>query len=498
MYQENSSRVASRDGNEPARTASETETIKEEPPAAPKAVAAPEPVLQEAPSAVGYQAFIDSYVVPFDKLGQEIDPDVAKLTGFVLEGFRAEKEFLELVSLSKPAPQEQIIPYLSPIQEQIKNVVETAEKYRGKFPNHVKTINEFVPALSWVVIECGGGNNRPIKLHLGTFNDSSRYWSDRIVKEYKDKDKIHVEWVNLLKKIFAGLSDYLDEFHSSGLAWNVKDGLPIAEAAKKLKDASSGPITASAPATGGLPPPPPPPPPPANFYDEEPKAGGIGAVFSELNKGTDITKGLKKVDRSQQTHKNPSLRRSDSSSSDKKAVPKPPKKPTALSKVKKLPPKLELNDSKWLVANYDGDHNIIIAGEMGHSVFIGKCTNSTIKINGKINAITISECSSVGIVIDSLISGVDVIKTTKFQLQTLGFVPLISLDQSHEGEIYLSVKSLESQIFTSQTTALNVYLPDENSEDGDFKENPLPEQIVHSYDKKTGKLVSEVVLEGSG
>lgn len=34
----------------------------------------------------------------------------------------------------------------------------------------------------------------------------------------------------------------------------------------------------------------------------------MGAVFSQLNKGEDITKSLRKVDKSEMTHKNPELR----------------------------------------------------------------------------------------------------------------------------------------------------------------------------------------------
>jgi len=36
----------------------------------------------------------------------------------------------------------------------------------------------------------------------------------------------------------------------------------------------------------------------------------MSSVFAELNKGEAITAGLKKVDKSQMTHKNPSLRAS--------------------------------------------------------------------------------------------------------------------------------------------------------------------------------------------
>lgn len=49
------------------------------------------------------------------------------------------------------------------------------------------------------------------------------------------------------------------------------------------------------------------PPPPA-ASPAAPAAGGVAAVFAELNRGEDVTKGLRKVDRSQMTHKNPTLR----------------------------------------------------------------------------------------------------------------------------------------------------------------------------------------------
>lgn len=64
-------------------------------------------------------------------------------------------------------------------------------------------------------------------------------------------------------------------------------------------------------ASGGAPPPPPPPPPPPAAYSAPSgggELGGAAAVFAQINQGTDVTKGLKKVDPSQMTHKNPALR----------------------------------------------------------------------------------------------------------------------------------------------------------------------------------------------
>ncbi len=75
---------------------------------------------------------------------------------------------------------------------------------------------------------------------------------------------------------------------------------------------TSGPADAAL-ATAGAPPPPPPPPPPVAPPPPPASApahaaGGVAAVFAELNRGEDVTKGLRKVDKSQMTHKNPALR----------------------------------------------------------------------------------------------------------------------------------------------------------------------------------------------
>ena len=78
-------------------------------------------------------------------------------------------------------------------------------------------------------------------------------------------------------------------------------------------DKYSASPAAPAPAAGGAPPPPPPPPPPpvappAPAATSAAPAAGAAAVFAELNRGEEVTKGLRKVDKSEMTHKNPALR----------------------------------------------------------------------------------------------------------------------------------------------------------------------------------------------
>jgi adenylyl cyclase-associated protein len=67
----------------------------------------------------------------------------------------------------------------------------------------------------------------------------------------------------------------------------------------------------AAQAAAPTPPPPPPAPaaaPPAPSSGGRMAAGSIANVFADLNRGEAVTKGLRKVEKSEMTHKNPALR----------------------------------------------------------------------------------------------------------------------------------------------------------------------------------------------
>jgi adenylyl cyclase-associated protein len=129
-----------------------------------------------------------------------------------------------------------------------------------------------------------------------------------------------------------------------------------------------------------------------------------------------------------------------------------------------------------------------IDAEMQHSILISRCKNTTIRINGKANAISLDNSEKTSLVIDSLVSSVDVIKCPRFALQVIGTLPTILLDQVDGATIYLSKDSLSAEIFTSKSSSVNINLP---TPEEDFVENPVPEQM-RTY-VKNGKLVSEIV-----
>ena len=51
-------------------------------------------------------------------------------------------------------------------------------------------------------------------------NDAAMFYTNRVLKEYKDVDKKHVDWVKAYLSIWTELQAYIKEFHTTGLAWS--------------------------------------------------------------------------------------------------------------------------------------------------------------------------------------------------------------------------------------------------------------------------------------
>lgn len=229
------------------------------------------------------------------------------------------------------------------------------------------------------------------------------------------------------------------------------------------------------------------------------------AVFDQLNQGSSVTAGLRKVDKSEMTHKNPTLRagstvpeRSNSqtsiaSSDSRGKSPVPSKKPKPENMRTKKPPRKDLDGNKWIVENFEntGSDVVEIQAQLSQSILISRCIKCIIKVTGKANAISIDNCTSLSILVESLVSSLDVIKSPKFQVQVDGVVPTVLLDQVDGATVYLGNRSLNTEVFTSKSTGVNIVLPPKEGTEGDDKECPLPEQIRSVV--KNGVVVHEVV-----
>ncbi|XP_044028890.1 adenylyl cyclase-associated protein 1 [Siniperca chuatsi] len=425
-----------------------------------------------------FDEIVSGPVAQYFSLSQQIGGDVQKHAEMMKQAFSCERELLIKASSSQKPSDAVLTTLLQPVSKAIQQVQTFREQNRtSPLFNHLSAVSESVPALGWVAMA-----PKPCP-YVKEMQDAAMFYTNRVLKEYKEKDKTHADWVKAYVSIWTEMQTYIKKHHTTGLTWSTSG--PVASA-------SAAPPSARA---GGCPPPPPPgpPPPPVDFSGPSSGGGDTGAdtrnaLFASLNKGADITKGLKHVGDDQKTHKNPSLR---SQAAPIRTGPKPfasttPRPAASATPTRTLPPVLELEGKKWKVENQEGVQDLVINDtELKQVVYAFKCNKSTLQVKGKINSITVDNCKKMGLVFDDVVGIVEIINCKDVKVQVIGKVPTISINKTDGCHIYLSNDSLSCEIVSAKSSEMNVLVP---NKDGEFTELPVPEQFKTVWDGK--KLVT--------
>ncbi|KAJ2804398.1 suppressor of rasval19 [Coemansia guatemalensis] len=442
---------------------------------------------------------VDAYVERSDKIGGA----VSEQAHIVERLFSAQQNFIRIAGQTVKPSAAQLPSLLGPQQETIQQVIEIKDGNRAsEYFDNLSTVAEGISAFGWVAVD-----QVPVP-YITDMKESAEFYSNRVLKKWREKDSNQTEWVKAFLSILRELAAYVKEFHTTGLVWNPSGG-PVEKAAQALQE-DMQPAAASAP-TGGAPPPPPPPPPPLPSADELERLGSTanatsgagdapnhGALFASINQGSDITRGLRKVEKDQMTHKNPSLRASGTvqGGSDGTSAT-PPKGGSAPTKVNR-PPKMELRGDKWVVENYGTEHVTIEATKTKQTVYMYNCKGTTLDIKNKLNSVAIDSCQKCGVVFDALVSQFEIVNCKSVQIQARETVPSILIDRTDGAHIFLSEAARDqTQITTAKASEVNISFPYEtkSAEDDNYIEQPIPEQIQTMI--RDGKLVT-TILEHAG
>ncbi|EFN64022.1 Adenylyl cyclase-associated protein 1 [Camponotus floridanus] len=397
-------------------------------------------------SIIGYEDLLNGPVKNYLELSQKIGGDVATHSKLVEKAFQIQLRFVQIAAnRSAPANQSEQVSLLAPMSVQIQQIQEFRERNRGSpFFNHLSAISESIPALGWVAV-----SPTPAP-YIKEMNDAGQFYTNRVLKDWKEKDKIHIDWCKAWVQTLTDLQQYVRQHHTTGLVWGK---------------------TSISPA--GIPPPPPPSMPIEDISsvinDDR------SALFAQINQGENITKSLKKVTSDMQTHKNPALR----------SGPAPFKAPaiTNVTSTKNVlpanapidkPPVFTRDGKKWLVEYHKGENLVIDNVEMNNVIYMFRCQDSTLTIKGKINSIVMDSCRKSSVVFDSLVSSIEFVNCQSVQMQVLGKVPTISIDKTDGCQMYLNTESLNVELITSKSSEMNVMVPKAN---GDYSEYPIPEQF---------------------
>ncbi|XP_078544093.1 adenylyl cyclase-associated protein 2 [Lissotriton helveticus] len=427
------------------------------------------------PYVEAFDKLLNSTVAEYLKHSKIIGGDVETHAGLVQSAFQAQRTFLLIASQCQQPPEKEIALLLKPISEKIHETQGFREMNRGsKMFNHLSAISESIPALGWVALSPKPGP------YVKEMSDAATFYTNRVLKDYKNTDSRHVDWVKSCLNIWTELQIYIKEYHTTGLSWN-KTG-PTASTV------SPGPGV-----TGGQCPPPPPPPPPPGpppMFDAEPvrddSSKNRSALFAQLNQGEQITRGLRHVSDDQKTHKNPLLRGLSGPVRSPTKSQSPGLNSPSNIQNQTHSPVLELEGKKWRVEYQDSVNNLVISEtELKQVAYIFKCNKSTLQIKGKINSIIIDNCKKLGLVFDNVVGIVEVINSKDVQIQVMGKVPTISINKTDGCHIYLSEESIDCEIVSAKSSEMNILVP----KDGDYKEFPIPEQFKTAWDGS--RLVTE-------
>jgi len=158
------------------------------------------------------------------------------------------------------------------------------------------------------------------------------------------------------------------------------------------------------------------------------------------------------------------------------------------------PSKLALEGNKWVVEYQTGRHDLrITETEMKHTIYIYKCTNSTIIVEGKVNSIVLDQCTKVGLQFTSVVSLIEFINCKSMKAQVIERVPTVQIEKTDGCHIYLSSTSLDTEFITSKSSEMSVNVP---FGDGEYKEYPIAEQFKTHL--QNGKQLITVPNESSG
>jgi len=77
------------------------------------------------------------------------------------------------------------------------------------------------------------------------------------------------------------------------------------------------------------------------------------------------------------------------------------------------------------------------------------------------------------------------VQAVEFEKKQKGTVPTVCIEKTDGCQVYLSEKSLNTEIVSSKSSAMNILVP---REDGEYDEQPVPEQFKTCI--KSGKLAT--------
>ena len=224
--------------------------------------------------------------------------------------------------------------------------------------------------------------------------DSATFWINKIRREAHDRmDKKPQEWCTAVITMLKELITLITEHFPEGFKWNEK-GVSVADApAAPAAPAPAAPATA--------------PVEPMQGKVDLQKEVGV-CVWSERQLQNAVKNGglgLKHVEKSEMTSKNPSLRGNVKMAEKKEkwAFRWGVRSRVVMAK----PPRCEKVQAKWMVENQT--ESVEVMAKINETVYVLGCVGATIRVKDKCKSIIVDGCRKCNVIFDKCVSTVEVV-----------------------------------------------------------------------------------------
>lgn len=172
---------------------------------------------EDHPSVTAFDDFMGSALLKFMEASKAIGGQVEEQSNLLMKTFICMRRLLGIVPFSqKPGPK--VLPDLFTAIDQLMET--TGTYYMGKeatpIGNHLRAVSEGVVTLSWLKLEKGTLS------FVEEMNGAAEYYSNRVIKEFKDKDDTHVQWARAFNTLLKEHLSYIRQHHKGGLSWGNK------------------------------------------------------------------------------------------------------------------------------------------------------------------------------------------------------------------------------------------------------------------------------------
>nr|XP_015212878.1 PREDICTED: adenylyl cyclase-associated protein 2-like [Lepisosteus oculatus] len=168
------------------------------------------------PSLEAFDILLTSVVTRYLKNSRDIGEDVEKHAEMVNAAFQVQRSFLKLASLHQQPPEAEMVNAAFQVQRSFLKLASLHQQ-----PPEVSrfTPPKLIISFSNVFLL----QSQKPGPYVKEMNDAAIFYTNRVLKDYKDSDKRHVDWVKSYLNIWTELQAYIKEHHTTGVAWSKSE-----------------------------------------------------------------------------------------------------------------------------------------------------------------------------------------------------------------------------------------------------------------------------------